>query len=140
MRLLLKELNIPWLPYDPKCDPTRQALPLADIWLDEFTKREWTIGPRAVSMARKRLVTPETKPVARPSKKRAKETDSLETQESASGCRKDEQLDVSVKSESIVDDETKPGDNEILPSTDCIKPEPHLIDESKDNVALTSIA
>ena len=72
MKLLLKELNTPFLPYDPKCDPTRQPLPVSEIWQEEFTKREWTIGARAVSTTRKRLCNPEAKPELKT--KKAKES------------------------------------------------------------------
>ncbi len=68
MKLLLKELNTPVLSYDSKFDPTRQTLPVNEIWQEEFTKREWTIGARAVSTTRKRLCSPETKPEPKPKK------------------------------------------------------------------------
>lgn len=55
MRLLLKELNIPCPPYNPACDPTRQPLPQSELWQEEFTKKEWTLGPRIVNTTRKRL-------------------------------------------------------------------------------------
>lgn len=71
MKLLLKELNTPFLPYDPKCDPTRQPLSEKETWQEEFTKREWTLGPRAVSTTRKRLSHSEAK--AEPKPKKVKE-------------------------------------------------------------------
>ena len=71
MKLLLKELDTPYLPYDPKCDPTRQPLSEKEMWQGEFTKREWTIGARAVSTTRKRLSHPEVK--AEPKAKKTKE-------------------------------------------------------------------
>lgn len=55
MKLLLKELDTVCLPYNPEHDPTRQILKTNEHWQDEFTKREWTIGPRSVSTTRKRL-------------------------------------------------------------------------------------
>ena len=71
MKLLLKELNTPFLPYDPKCDPTRQPLSEKEMWQEDFTKREWTIGARAVSTTRKRLSKPEIK--AEPKTKKTKD-------------------------------------------------------------------
>jgi hypothetical protein len=61
MKLLLKELNLTCLQYDAKSDPTRKALQSFDLWKEEFTRIEWTIGPRAVSSTRKRLIGPEVK-------------------------------------------------------------------------------
>lgn len=76
MRLLLKDLNINSLPYNPACDPTRQSLSASELWQDEFTKREWTIGPRAVNATRKRLaVRLEHKNENKPKNKKAKASD-----------------------------------------------------------------
>ena len=76
MRLLLKELNINVLPYNPNLDPTRLPLSNHDAWQEEFTKREWTIGPRAVNSTRKRLADRlETKVKPKPNNKKAKVQD-----------------------------------------------------------------
>ena len=55
MRLLLKELNVPAIPYNPKLDPTKQLLENPEERFKDSTKKEWTIGQRAVSTTRKRL-------------------------------------------------------------------------------------
>ncbi|KZS21532.1 NAD-dependent deacetylase sirtuin-6 [Daphnia magna] len=72
MKLLLKELNTPFLPYDPKCDPTRQPLSEKEMWQEEFTKREWTLAPRVVNTTRKRLSHLETKAQPKPKKMKQK--------------------------------------------------------------------
>lgn len=72
MKLLLKDLSTNCLPYNPECDPTRQSLPPKELWQEDFTLREWTIGPRAVSTTRKRLTNPETTPEGKPKKAKEK--------------------------------------------------------------------
>jgi len=72
MRLILKELEVQPVPYDAEVDPTRQKVAGADLWCDDFTKKEWTIGQRVVSTTRKRLsgsILPITKPVKKRRKK-----------------------------------------------------------------------
>ena len=71
MRLVLKELNIQPLAYNPKNDPTRQQLNEKDSWSDHFSKREWTIGQRVVSNTRKRLnIETQQKSVKKPRRKK----------------------------------------------------------------------
>ena len=55
MRLLLKELNVVDVKYNPKLDPTKKVMVDCEERLGDFTKIEWTIGQRAVSTTRKRL-------------------------------------------------------------------------------------
>lgn len=55
MRLLLKELNLTPIPYNKKLDPTKQLPENPDERFKDFTRKEWTIGQRAISTTRKRL-------------------------------------------------------------------------------------
>jgi len=55
MRLLLKELNVTPIPYNAKLDPTKQLMENPEESFKDFTRKEWTIGQRAVSSTRKRL-------------------------------------------------------------------------------------
>lgn len=71
MRLLLKELNIKSIEYNPKSDPTRQDLPVSEIWMGDFTKKEWTISQRAVGTTRKRLNVPSAKSEVKSKRKKS---------------------------------------------------------------------
>lgn len=82
MRILLEELNIKCVAYDSLNDPTRQKLSACEMWQECFTKKEWTIGPRAVGTARKRLANkddsdaqPKQKKPANSRKTKAETTD-----------------------------------------------------------------
>lgn len=55
MRILLEQLDLKCIAYDSRNDPTRQKLSVSETWQEDFTKKEWTIGPRAVTTTRKRL-------------------------------------------------------------------------------------
>lgn len=142
MKLLLKELNTPWLPYDPKCDPTRQPLSEKEIWQEEFTKREWTLGARAVSTTRKRLSHPENK--AEPKAKKTKDKNQekpipCQTNNSANaigeGSKQDGEVD-SVKVEETGDKitnlkEEKQNDDLVNQSETIVKEESaQLLEES----------
>lgn len=130
MKLLLKELNTPYLPYDLKCDPTRQPLSEKELWQEEFTKREWTIGARAVSMTRKRLSQSENK--AEPKAKKTKEKNqekpiSCQTND-CSGGEGSKQVEVvdSIKVEVTGDEEISKEELVNQPGT-MLKQEPTLL-------------
>ena len=83
MRLLVKELNIAVGEYSIKNDPTRQ--PGADLWLEHFTKKEWTIGQRVVNATRKRLTESDLRPTIK-KPRRSKEPAVKQEQVDADGA------------------------------------------------------
>ena len=130
MKLLLKELNTPYLTYDLKCDPTRQQLSEKELWQEEFTKREWTIGARAVSMTRKRLSHPENKsePKAKKTKEKNQEKPISFQRNDCSGGEGSKQVEVvdSIKVEVTGDEEISKEKLVNQPGT-ILKQEPTLL-------------
>ena len=93
MRILLEELNLRCVPYDSKNDPTRQKLSESEMWQECFTKKEWTIGPRAVSTTRKRLAV---KDDGEPQPKQKKPANSRKTK-IENGTNPSEQTETDLK-------------------------------------------
>jgi hypothetical protein len=121
MRLVLKELNVQPLAYNPKNDPTRQQLNEKDSWFDHFSKREWTIGQRVVSNTRKRLnIETQQKSVKKPRRKKDESDEETVKKEESEDPEeplavKKEQDDEPVDSENLNSIRTDSGMNSTTP-------------------------